>query len=391
VADQPDWGFENALDLPPPDAPLEASSLPAGGGVYALTDERGRVLLTLGTQSLRRSVMHRLQAPPTDGPTRRVDLRAIARRLHWIPTHSVFETYLVYLTTARRLSPDRYRKDLAFGPVWFARVDPSERFPRWEAGTVAFRGGVEIGPFAERGQCAAFIELLEDLFDLCRRHDILVQAPHGQACVYHEMGRCPAPCDGSVSMETYHEQIGRSVDFAVGGHEFHLRMLEDRMRAAAAGQAFEQAGRIKGLWERAARLLKRDGRLTLTPDRFRYLVVQRGGGTTRVRPFFVNAGVIEAGEPVSLRKLDETVPTWLHRVAQPGSDAAGDPVIRSEGIWLVSHFLGRGDKAPGVFLPVSSCGDATEAAQCIRDRLGRRDRSSENMRDTGAPAGDVES
>ena len=391
MADQPDWGFENALDLPPPDAPLEASSLPAGGGVYALTDERGRVLLTLGTQSLRRSVMHRLQAPPTDGPTRRVDLRAIARRLHWIPTHSVFETYLVYLTTARRLSPDRYRKDLAFGPVWFARVDPSERFPRWEAGTVAFRGGVEIGPFAERGQCAAFIELLEDLFDLCRRHDILVQAPHGQACVYHEMGRCPAPCDGSVSMETYHEQIGRSVDFAVGGHEFHLRMLEDRMRAAAAGQAFEQAGRIKGLWERAARLLKRDGRLTLTPDRFRYLVVQRGGGTTRVRPFFVNAGVIEAGEPVSLRKLDETVPTWLHRVAQPGSDAAGDPVIRSEGIWLVSHFLGRGDKAPGVFLPVSSCGDATEAAQCIRDRLGRRDRSSENMRDTGAPAGDVES
>ena len=391
MADRPDSAFENVQDLPPPDVPLEASSLPAGGGVYALSDEHDRVLLTLGTQSLRRSVMHRLQAPPTDGPTRRVDLRAIARRLHWIPTYSVFETYLVYLTTARRLSPDRYRKDLAFGPVWFARVDPSERFPRWEASTIAFRGAVEIGPFAERAQCAAFIELLEDIFDLCRKHDILVQAPHGQACVYHEMGRCPAPCDGSVSLEAYHEQIRRSVEFATGGHEVHLRMLEDRMRASAAAQAFEQAGRIKGLWERAARLLKRDGRLSVTPDRFRYLVVQRGGGAARVKPFLVNAGAIEAGEPVLIRKLDETVPNWLLRLAQPGSDAAGASVIRSEGIGLVSHFLGRGDKAPGVFLPASSCGVAAEVTQRIRDRLGRRDRSSENMRDTGASAEDVES
>ena len=39
------------------------------------------------------------------------------------------------------------------------------------------------------------------LRDLCRKHDILVQAPTGQACVYHEMGRCPAPCDGSMTLE----------------------------------------------------------------------------------------------------------------------------------------------------------------------------------------------
>ncbi len=391
MADRPDWGFQNVLDLPPPDAPLEASGLPAGGGVYALTDEHGRVLLTLGTQSIRRSVMHRLQPPPAEGPTRRVDLRAIAHRLHWVPTFSVFETYLIYLAAARRFAPDRYRKDLAFGPVWFARIDPSERFPRWEAGVLAFRGGVDIGPFGQRGPCAAFIELLEDLFDLCRKHEILVKAPHGQACVYHEMGRCPAPCDGSIPLEGYHQQIRRSVDFAVGGHEAHLRWLEDRMRAYAAAQAFEQAGRLKGLWERASRLLKRDGRLTLTPDRFRYLVVQRGGGTARVKPFFVNAGAIETGEPVLLRKLDEAVPTWLERLARSGSDTIVDPVTRSEGIWLVSHFLGKADKAPGLFLPESSCGDAAEVAGRIRDRLGRRDRSSENMRDAAAPAEDVES
>jgi excinuclease UvrABC nuclease subunit len=391
VADRLDAVFENVAELPPPHAPLEATDLPRGGGVYALADEGNRVLLTLGTQSLRRSLMHRLRPPPREGPTRRVDLRAIARTLHWTPTHSVFETYLVYLNAARRLRPQRYRKDLAFGPVWFARVDPGQPFPRWEADPIAFRGGVDIGPFADRGSCAAFIELLEDIFDLCRKHDILVQAPHGQACVYHEMGRCPAPCDGSVSVEAYHEQVRRSIDFAIGGHARYLREMEERMRTAAASRAFEQAGRIKTLWERAGRRLEKDGRLAVTPDRFRYLVVQRGGGTTRVRPFFVHAGAIERGDSIPRRKIDEQVASWVQRLAALPAEPGGDPVERSEGLWLVSHFLGRADKAPGLFLPAAACGDPEDVARRVKERLGRRERASENMRDPAARAEDVES
>ncbi|UCG17219.1 MAG: UvrB/UvrC motif-containing protein [Phycisphaerales bacterium] len=383
--------FDNVIDLPVPGAALETSALPPGGGVYAFMDENDSVLQTIGTQSLRRSIHHRL-SPPDDAKRRRgADLRAIARRVRWTPTFSVFETYLAYLNIARRLTPDRYRKELAFGPVWFARVDPNERFPRWQTDTVALStSGVDVGPFRDRSHCAAFVELLEDLFDLCRRHDILVRAPNGRRCVYFEMGKCPAPCDGSISPDAYRDAIGRSIDFATGGHELHLQGLEQQMRLAAAAQAYERAAYIKDTLARARKLLRSDGRLTPTPEQFRFLIVQRAGGTSRVKPFFVNRGAISVGEQVRLKGLGEAVPAWLAEFGQLESAPQPDAVYGSECIWLVSHFLLKGDKAPGLFLPASRLDDPSEVARQVDSRFRRPRRQSENMRDTGPAVPEVD-
>jgi excinuclease UvrABC nuclease subunit len=385
--------FDQAMTLPDPAEPLEKSTLPSGGGVYALLDGRGAVLQTIGTQSLKRSIYHRLCPPADDRPTRKVDLRAIAREIRWRPTHSVFETYFTYLTVSRRLRPDRYRKELAFGPVWFAQIHPAERFPRWQADTLLAGGdGVDVGPFSDRRHCAVFVELLEDLFDLCRKHEILQQAPHGKPCVYFEMGKCPAPCDGSISLEEYSSMLDRSLAFATGGHGAVVQALQERMRSTAADQAFEEAGRIKSLIERVQSVLRSDGRVTTTPGAFRFLVVQRGGGTSRIKPFFVRGGAIEVGEPIRFKELESAVPEWLQRMAVSVMDETGvDRVFRSECIWLVSHFILRKEKAPGLFLPTSELSSAEGVIQQIRERFRRPDRASENMRDTGTAEPEVDS
>ena len=383
--------FEKAVELPPPDALLDALGLPAGGAVYAFTDENENVLQTVGTQNLRRSVLFRLAPPDDEKRRRRVDLRAVARHVRWTPTYSVFETYWVYLNLARRLRPAEYRKELAFGPVWFAGVDPAARFPRWQADTVLQAAAVTVGPFADKARCTAFIELLEDLFDLCRRYDILVQAPRGRPCVYFEMGKCPAPCDGSMSLDAYRESTGRSVEFACGNPEPRLGELEEAMRLAAAERAYERAGRFKEVLARARRVLRSDGRLVPTPGEFRFLVVQRAGGTSRVKPFWVDQGAIRVGEPVRLRQLGEAVPAWIAGLERRGTADEMDLVHRSESIWLVSHFLMKGDQAPGLFLPEWQLADADEAARVITQRFASSARTSENMRDAGSPSGDVDS
>jgi excinuclease UvrABC nuclease subunit len=372
--------FAHRIDLPLPGEPLDKSALPAGGGVYAFADESGRALQTIGTQSLRRSITLRLQPPDDETRRRRADLRAIARRIHWTPTHSVFETSLVYLNVARRLMPRDYRRQLAFGPVWFARVDPIEKFPRWTAEITGLDGRrIDVGPFEDRAHCTTFIELLEDLFDLCRKYDILVQAPTGQACAYFEMGKCPAPCDGSVSLEAYQGMIQRSIDFARGGHKSFLDECEARMRTAAAQRDYEQAGQIKNRIDRARKVLKHDGRLTLVPEAFRFLVVQRAGGTSRVKPFFVNRGVIATADAARFNDLASAVPAWIERMQRDASTPIADPVYGSECVWLVSHFLVKGDKAPGVFLPASQLDDPQAVEQRIRDRFRRSSRASENI------------
>ena len=140
--------FGHYLDLTPPPEPLDGQALPGTGGVCALTDEHGRLIQVLAAENLRRFLVHRFE-PPTDRPRRgRADLRAIARRLWWQPTHSTFETALTYLGIARRLNPTGYRKDLAFGPAWFARINTDDEHPCWVCDTMAFTPPtVDVGPF----------------------------------------------------------------------------------------------------------------------------------------------------------------------------------------------------------------------------------------------------
>ncbi len=365
--------FDRCLDLPEPNQPLDPKTLPSGGGVCALVDEADRVVLTLAAQNLRRVLNHRLSPPAESGGRPRADLRAVTRRIRWTPTHSTFETSLEYLRIARQLNPDGYRRDLAFGPLWFARVNPEGPYPRWVADRFAFTPPVvDVGPFRDRASCRRFIELLEDLFDLCRHHDVLKQAPNGQACAYKEMGKCPAPCDGTIGVDEYRQSIVASVEFARGVTDRHLAQLERAMVSAGRDLHFETAARIRERIDRARKLLAADGRLHNTPEEFRYLVVQRGGGTRRVCPFFVDRGAIYKGETVLLEQIDGAVCEWADNLRSICShNATVDSVSRSEGLWLVGHFLVKGDRAPGVFAHQTQTAEPNLLAEQVVRKLGK--------------------
>lgn len=343
--------FSHHLDLPPPDQPVDFKSFPAHGGVYAFSDEDGRLIQMIGAQNVRRSVSGRL-APPEDGRrARRAELRAIAHTVWWTPTHSLFEGKLTYLDLARTLRPGDYRKDLSFGPAWFATIRPADRLPRWRVDSLAFRpGAVDIGPFKRRGRCADFVALLEDLFDLCRYHSVLEQTPDGEACAYFEMGKCPAPCNGSITLDQYHRMIDASVRFATGAFESRLAELEEAMRRAAAARAYARAARLRETISAARRFIGGCDAAGSRAREFRYLIVQRGETRRRVKPFYVDRGFLSASASVAIQSLKRVAPQWLEwaraRLDGDGSDAA----LRSERVWLVSHFLAKGDKAPGVFV-----------------------------------------
>ncbi|MHC4233971.1 MAG: UvrB/UvrC motif-containing protein [Planctomycetota bacterium] len=373
--------FAHHLDLPDPGQPLDRKILPSGGGVCALTDGQGRLILTLAGEDLRRSLGIRLERPAQEDRRRRADLRAVARRLWWRSTFSVFETSLTYLQIARQLAPQSYRQELAFGPVWFARINLQDRFPRWVSDKFALTPPtIDIGPFRDRGSCRRFIELLEDIFDLCRYYEVLKHAPDGQACAYKEMGKCPAPCDGSVSMEHYRGALAASVEFARGDCDTRLSQLEEAMSSAAGGLEFERAARIRAQIERTRKILGNDGRLQPTPDSFRYLVIQRGGGTTRIKPFFVDCGHVGSAEAVPLRQVEQVAEQWTDKMRGLDIETCeSDAAQRSECIWLVSHFLAKRAGAPGLFLHTSQLKSPPELVRILNGRFGpKRQMSSSN-------------
>ena len=347
--------FTHHLDLPSPGEPLIRKAFPSHGGVFAFTDRDDNIVQTLSAENIRRSAEFRLQPPPESRRRGRADLRSVARRLWWIPTYSRFETMLTFLGVARRVWPRDYVQQLAFGPAWFISINLNERLPRWRVGRHAFAPHTrDVGPFDTRRKAADFVSLLEDLFDLCRDYDILEQVPDGRPCVYFEMGRCPAPCNGSISLDVYRDMLAASVRFAAGDKAQRLAQLEAEMRRAADHRAFSRAAGIKQLLARARRTLHKGRPITPTPGEFRYLIVQKGERRSLIKPYFVNAGRIESGTQVPLRKVSRYGTEWLARFDRPWSGACLDPVHLSENIWLVAHFLSGGDRVPGLFVPAGA-------------------------------------
>lgn len=208
-----------------PDAPA-VCIIEAPGGSTPQT------LLLATTASARDLARRRLAPTPAEQRTSRADLRAICSGgcIHAIRVGSSLEADAVYLQQARERLPHLARIVAERWRAWFVHIDPDAEFPQWTktnliVGLVGKRSaskaigadhlppGVFLGPLPDKDAAGRLIEAMIDCFDLCRFHNLLVQAPKASACAYKEMGRCAAPCDGTERMENYRTRTRNAVEF----------------------------------------------------------------------------------------------------------------------------------------------------------------------------------
>jgi hypothetical protein len=279
--------FEKELQLDPA-VPLDvaARGLPARWAVYLMADEAGRPVQLLSVRNLRASVKRRL-TEFTEGPSKRVDYRTLVRRIYWRRVDSALESDLTYLRVAKTVFPDTYQKIVSARQAWFVHVDPGDDFPRWvRTDDPTLPCGTVLGPMLERAHANRLIERLEDLFDLCRYHHILLQSPIGKPCAYKEMGKCPAPCDGSVSMQQYRSLIDWSLRTLIDPEQ-EIEEQQQRMRDASGELRFELAGKIKQFADALAELRQQEFKYVRAMQDFRYLSLQPGPGRGQVKLFVI--------------------------------------------------------------------------------------------------------
>src|SRR5580704_1946510 len=245
--------FDPAADLEP-----FLKQAPAKWAVYLFADANDQPVQLLCVKNLRYSLKRRLGieklAEETAPLSKKVDYREIVRKIYWRRVDSAFEADWVYHDIARRVFPQTYQGMVGFRPAWFIHVDPDAQFPRY---TKTIRPGEKpgryFGPIEDKHAAARLMELIEDAFDLCRYFNILVESPNGRACAYKEMGKCPAPCDGSISMEQYRRMIEWSAATLADASEM-IHQQKERMKQAAAELRFETAAKIKAFIEQLSKL-----------------------------------------------------------------------------------------------------------------------------------------
>jgi hypothetical protein len=114
-------------------------------------------------------------------------------------------------------------------------------------------------------------------------------------------------------------------------------------------------------------------------------VVQRGPGSTRVKPFIVRVGDIAEGEPVRLAEVEQNIPVWRAKLSGAAARTA-ERDVATEQIWLVAYYLFRGERTPGIYLHQTELSDTRLAAERVRGALQRRAGSETQTTDGGEHA-----
>ncbi len=359
------------------------SALPGSPAVYLLLDAGGRVVQLATTQHLRRITTSRLTDADREKRGRE-DLAAVARSVRWRVVSSSFDARWWYYRLAREMFPRTYRDLISFGPGWFLRADWQAPAPEISVSERAWQASGEfVGPWPARKHAHEALEGLWDLFDLCRHPEQVRRAPDGQRCAYAEMGRCDAPCDGSVSLDAYAERKRAAWRFASGGVSEWITKAELRMKEHAANLEFEQAGLLKGQLEFARkwrdRWLQRVGLI----EQFNRLLVVPVTRRKAWKLYLFARGELIDGPLVPDRKLVSHATNWLRCLltTQPATPEdrntgkharPGDAVARMEQTWLVTHLLNNREAQTAMVIPLPTLTVPPHLGDSLEEALAQR-------------------
>ncbi len=333
--------------------------LPAKPACYLLEAEDGRPVLLSTTANLRGAVTGRLASDELRQPSRRVDYRAVTRRVRFRCVCSSFEANLVYLENARLYYPKTYGELIKHYRAYWLTIRPDDEYPRFLIRHApGGRGVVSFGPIRDHASAKRVLDDLVDRFDLCRYHELLLQTPNATPCAYEEMGKCPAPCDGRIPMSAYYQQLAEARDW-LGRPALEIAGdLKRRMKEAADAKAFEVAVEIKNQLENLkSRLSPAALKVGALAD-FNYLVIQKGNRKGSARCYFVRSGVLEPLGQLQPERLALQIPYLLKQIEhfpEPGTldSSEGSPADGERVNLAAWHLLLENEGKRGVFHPLS--------------------------------------
>ena len=222
----------------------QLTGLPAKPGVYLFRDARDRVLYVGKAKSLRPRVRSYFRGGDSRLGLDRMVVRV--ERIEVIVTQTEVEAYHLEQNLIKRHRPTfnvRLRDDKSYP---YIAVTVEDEYPR-----VMFtrerhrRGVVYFGPYASAKKVRETLDVLNRVFPYRPCEGPQPGRHSGIPCLDYHIERCLAPCVGYVSREDYRAIVDGVVEFLSGETRPVIRQLEEKMRAAAERQDFEEAARYR--------------------------------------------------------------------------------------------------------------------------------------------------
>ncbi len=285
----------------------ELKKLPAKPGVYLMHDAQDAIIYVGKAVSLRNRVRSYFRESTVKSPKIQKMVSLIAR-FEYIVTDSELEALVLENNLIKEHNP-KYNTMLKDDKTYpYIKVTVGETFPRVLFSRVMKKDKSRyFGPFTSAAAVKDTIELLNRLFKLrtCNRNlprDCGLDRP----CLNYHIGQCAAPCQGKISREEYRKSVDRALEFLNGNYGMILDELQAKMEAAAEALEFEEAARIRDLYNSVKQVAQKQKITDSDGEDKDVIALDRDGAEAVVQVFFVRAGKLIGREHFYMTRVEDS-------------------------------------------------------------------------------------
>ena len=220
-------------------------SLPDAPGVYQYFDENGKLLYVGKAKSLKKRVRSYFRftpfAPAPNLSPRIFKMISETKNLEYIVVNTENDALILENSLIKQLKP-KYnillRDDKTYPYIY---VDMNEDFPRLRITRKVLKG-TKIKYFGPLPSAAK--DILDSIYELVPlvQKDSCIKGK--KACLFHQLGKCLAPCEGKVDTNTYAKLVDEALGY-IHNKNLLIKKLQERMEQLAAQLRFEEAAQIR--------------------------------------------------------------------------------------------------------------------------------------------------
>ncbi|SCL19015.1 Excinuclease ABC subunit C [Micromonospora pallida] len=222
-------------------------TIPESPGVYRFRDGTGRVVYVGKAKNLR-SRLNSYFADPVGLHQRTRQMVFTAESVDWTSVATEVEALQLEFLWIKEYDPRfnvRYRDDKSYP---YLAVTLDDEYPRLQVMRGAKRKGVRyFGPYSHAWAIRETLDLLLRVFPArtCSAGVFKRAGQVGRPCLLGYIGKCSAPCVGSVSATQHRDIVDGFCDFMAGRTDTMVRKLEREMTEASEQLEFERAARLR--------------------------------------------------------------------------------------------------------------------------------------------------
>ncbi len=268
-------------------------SLPKCAGVYQFFDENDKLLYVGKAKNLSNRVKSYFRFTPTLSPSPTLSLRishmiSQAKNLRYIKLSNEHEAFILENSLIKQLKP-KYNILLRDDKTYpYIMLDLDELFPRFEI-TRKIQKGKNIkyfGPYTSGAN-----DLLNGIYQSYPLVQKKSCVKGKKACLFFQINRCLAPCEGRIDKESYKKIINDVIKIIYNPSPL-LQKLTKKMQSYSENLNFEQAALLRDMIVKI-----KNSKPTNTIDlakieNFDLLAVYEENGTISSVRFFIREGKI---------------------------------------------------------------------------------------------------